>query len=134
SLEHDALAIRDGVTGEYRVVPGSGIPLPGTRAVGSQLPEAGSAGAVPLSASEALAEGTRLSISEPSASLPGPASADACVASGESGTEVVVTSGARMCSSPIGRISRCTRRFIWRQTSLISMQSTPSFPRLTTLI
>src|SRR6185503_7619951 len=131
SLEHDALAIRDGVTGGYRVVPGSGIPLPGTRAVGSQLPEAGPAGAVPLSASEALA---RLSISEPSASLPGPASADACVASGESGTEVVVTSGARMCSSPIGRISRCTRRFIWRQTSLISMQSTPSFPRLTTLI
>ena len=40
----------------------------------------GSAGAVPLSVSEASAEGTRLSMSEPSASLLGPASADACVA------------------------------------------------------
>ena len=44
--------------------------------------------------------------------------------------EIYIVEGA----CPIFRISKCTRRFIVRQTSLLSRQSTPSLPRLTTLM
>src|SRR5690349_14397740 len=80
--------------------------------VADQLPEAGSRADAPFSPSEAVAEGTRLSMIEFSASVPWLGSTDSWV---DSDIGVVATTGLRICSSPMERISKWTRRFTWRQ-------------------
>ena len=90
-----------------------------------QLPVAGSN--VVVGSDEA---GGTPSIVDPPSSMV----ADGSMGESEDSDDIVAAGGSIMCSWPIFRTSTCTRRFILRQVSLVSMHSTPSSPKLTVWI